>query len=121
MGGEVREIDFTPLVKAGKMLFDSPFLAERYTSLGAFIETHPEAVDPVVKGIIEKAKTYTAIDLVNEYYELKYIEQGVRHTFKSIDALMVPTAGTIYKILEVQEDPVALNAIMGIAPTTPIS
>jgi allophanate hydrolase len=113
MGGEVREIDFSPFVKAGKMLFDGPFLAERFASVGEFIEANPHAVDQVVAGIIEKAKTYSAIDLVNEYYALKGLEQEVRATFKEIDALMVPTAGTIYKISEIKADPVALNATMG--------
>jgi allophanate hydrolase len=113
MGGEVREIDFSPFLKAGKMLFDGPFLAERFASVGEFIEANPQEVDQVVAGIIEKAKTYSAIDLVNEYYTLKQLDQEVRSIFKGIDALMVPTAGTIYKISEVKTNPVALNATMG--------
>jgi allophanate hydrolase len=113
MGGKVLEIDFSPFVKAGKMLFDGPFLAERFASVGEFIEANPQEADQVVASIIEKAKTYSAIDLVNEYYALKALEQEVRSTFKNIDALMVPTAGTLYKISEVKANPVALNATMG--------
>jgi allophanate hydrolase len=113
MGGEVREINFLPFVKAGKMLFDGPFLAERFASVGEFIEKNPLEADQVVVSIIEKAKTYSAIDLVNEYYRLKELEQEARSIFKDIDALMVPTAGTIYKISEVKANPIALNATMG--------
>ena len=113
LGGVVREIDFSPFKRAGKMLFDGPFLAERYASVGKFIEENREEADQVVASIINKAKTYSAIDLVNEYYTLKGIEHEVRETFKNIDAMMVPTAGTIYKISEVKANPVALNATMG--------
>lgn len=113
MGGHIQEINFAPFKRAGKMLFDGPFLAERYASVGKFIEENPEAADPVVASIIDKAKTYSAIDLVEEYYALKGIQQEVRDTFSNIDAIMVPTAGTIYKITDVKADPVALNATMG--------
>ena len=49
----------------------------------------------------------------NGYYVLKGIEHEVRDTFTNMDAMMVPTAGTIYKIADVKADPVALNATMG--------
>jgi len=113
MGGIIREVDFTPFKRAGKMIFDGPFLAERYASVGEFIEANPAEADQVVASIIDKAKTYSAVDLVNEYYVLKGIEHEVRDTFTNMDAMMVPTAGTIYKIADVKADPVALNATMG--------
>ena len=113
LGGEILEIDFSPFVATGSMLFDGPILAERLASLGGFIESHREEVHPVVCNIIDKAKAYSAVDLVNEYYRLRQLMSSAYTELRKVDALMVPTAGTIYKIKEVESDPVALNANMG--------
>lgn len=113
LGGKIREIDFSPFVATGSMVFDGPILAERLASLGDFIESHREDVHPVVCNIIDKAKAYSAVDLVNEYYRLRQLRGAAYTELKKIDALMVPTAGTIYKIKEVESDPIALNANMG--------
>ncbi|MFZ3043121.1 MAG: allophanate hydrolase [Thiobacillus sp.] len=113
LGGTIREIDFTPFAEVSPMLFSGPILAERYASVGKFIENHRDEVHPVVASIIEKAKTYTAVDLVQEYYRLLALKAAAYNQLEKIDALMVPTAGTIYKIKQVEDDPVATNANMG--------
>lgn len=113
LGGIVREIDFTPFADVSPMLFNGPILAERYASVGEFIESHRDEVHPVVASIIEKARSYSAVDLVKEYYRLLAMKAAAYDELEKIDALMVPTAGTIYKIKQVEEDPVAANANMG--------
>ncbi|MHB1186463.1 allophanate hydrolase [Thiobacillus sp.] len=113
LGGDVLEIDFSPFVAAGSMLFSGPILAERLASLGDFFESHREDIHPVVGGIIDKAKSYSAVDLVKEYYRLRQLMSAAYTELQKVDALMVPTAGTIYKIKEVESNPIALNANMG--------
>lgn len=113
LGGKILEIDFSPFVAAGSMLFDGPILAERLVSLGEFFESHREDVHPVVGSIIDKAKSYSAVDLVKEYYRLRQLMSAAYAELQKVDALMVPTAGTIYKIKEVESDPITLNANMG--------
>lgn len=113
LGGSVVEIDYSLFIEAGKMIFNGPFLAERYSSLESFFKSNRDDVDEVVGGIVEKAQSYTAIDLCKEYYRLKQLQQQVKALFKSVDILMVPTTGTIYKVDEVKSDPVNLNANMG--------
>lgn len=113
MGAAVQEIDFSPFVEIGTMLFDGPILAERMASVGSFLESHKEDVNPVVRGIIDKAKTYTAVDLYNELHRLQHLKALAFEQLEKVDALMVPTTGTIYKIAEVEKDPVTLNKNMG--------
>lgn len=113
LGGSIQEIDFTPFTEISPMLFNGPILAERYASVGEFIESHRDEVDPVVASIIEKAKSYTAVDLVHEYYRFLTLKNAAYDELEKIDTLMVPTAGTIYKIKQVEEDPIAANANMG--------
>ncbi|MDG1485917.1 MAG: allophanate hydrolase [Porticoccaceae bacterium] len=113
MGAEVTEIDFTHFLEAGKMLFDGPLLAERYSSLESFLDTNPQQVNSNVKAIVEKAKQYSAVDLCKEYYRITELKALTRAVFSNIDILMVPTAGTIYRIDEVEANPVNLNTNMG--------
>ena len=113
MGAEVKEIDFTHFVEAGKMLFDGPLLAERYSSLESFLDSNPDQVNSNVKSIVEKARQYSAVDLCKEYYRITELKELTRAVFSNIDILMVPTAGTIYRIDEVEADPVNLNTNMG--------
>src|SRR6185369_9798429 len=54
-GAEVVEIDITPLLDAGALLYGGAFVAERHAAVGAFVESHPEEVDPAVRQIIEAA------------------------------------------------------------------
>lgn len=113
LGAEVVEIDFSHFLEAGKMLFDGPLLAERYSSLEVFLEKNPDDVNINVKAIVEKAKQYSAVDLCKEYYRITELKALTRGVFSKIDVLMVPTTGTIYTIDEVESDPVNLNTNMG--------
>ena len=113
MGADVREIDFSHFVEAGKMLFDGPLLAERYSALESFLERNPNDVNSNVKSIVEKAKQYSAVDLCKEYYRITELKALTRGVFSNIDILMVPTAATIYRIDEILSDPVNLNTNMG--------
>lgn len=113
LGGTVVEIDFSPFVAIAPMLFNGPILAERLASIGEFLESHRDEVHPDVASIIEKAKSYSAVDLFNEYYNFRQLSSAAYTELRKVDALMVPTAGTIYKIKEVEADPVVLNTNMG--------
>jgi allophanate hydrolase len=113
LGATIVEIDFSLFIEAGKMIFDGPFIAERYHSLKDFLMSHPHDVNAVVASIVEKAQRYSATDLCQAYYRLKVLQRDAGEVFEAIDAMMVPTTGTIYKIKDVKADPVKLNATMG--------
>ncbi|MBI3561997.1 MAG: allophanate hydrolase [Gammaproteobacteria bacterium] len=113
LGGEIVEIDFCAFATIGSMLFDGPILAERLVSCGEFIENHRHDVHPVVGAIVNKAKSYSAVDLVKEYHRFRQLMSTAYAELRKVDALIVPTAGTIYKIKTVEADPIKLNANMG--------
>lgn len=113
LGGTVREIDFSPFVEVGSMLFQGPIVAERMASVGRFIEDHPTAVHPAVAAAIESATQYSAVDLVKEYYRLRDLSAIAHAQLRTVDVLMVPTTATIYKIETVEADPTTCNSRMG--------
>ncbi|WP_299535412.1 allophanate hydrolase [Ulvibacterium sp.] len=112
-GYEVKTIDFSPMLNAAKLLYDGPWVAERYHAVGAFIEKNLEHVDKTVGSIILNGKNPSAID----YFEAEYNLARFKKEFEKYAALyksfIMPTTGTIYTKTEVQENPVALNSNLG--------
>lgn len=43
-GYHIQEIDFTPMVEAATLLYNGPWVAERYHAVGEFIQQHPDKV-----------------------------------------------------------------------------
>jgi allophanate hydrolase len=113
LGGEAIRIDFQPFLETARLLYDGPWVAERYVAIREFIEAHPEALHPVTKAIIGGAKRFSASDAFSAYYRLKELQRRAAAVWDSIDILVTPTAGTIYRIAEVEAEPVSLNSNLG--------
>lgn len=113
LGGKPVEIDFTPFLEAGQMLFNAPLLSERFAEYGAFVKTRRDDVHPVVRDIIGKAESYCAAEAYRSLYRLQALKQQARRELAKVEVLFLPTTGTIYRCEEVEVDPVRLNANMG--------
>jgi len=113
MGGTCVAIDYAPFLQANQLLFDGAWVAERYTSVGQFIEAHPQAVFPVTRDVILKAKTITATAAFEGIYAIATLKRQIQPIWQTIDVLVVPTTGTAYRIAEVEADPLTLNANLG--------
>ena len=112
---ELTEIDLTPFQRAAELLYSGAFVAERYAAVGAFVASAPEGdLDPTVRDIILGAEKYSAVDVFNAEYQLQALRNAVHRTFGSIDALMLPTAPSIYRIEEVRRNPIQLNSRLGV-------
>ena len=113
LGGERVTIDFAPLLETARLLYEGPWVAERYVAIRDFIERHPDALHPVTAQIIGGAKKHSAIDAFAAYYRLKELQRRCAPLWDEIEVLVTPTAGTIYRIAEVEADPVRLNSNLG--------
>jgi allophanate hydrolase len=107
------EIDFAPFLETARLLYEGPWVAERYVAIREFIEKTPEALHPVTRAIIAGATRHSAIDTFAAYYRLKALQRQTAPVWDTIDVLATPTAGTIYRIAEVEADPVRLNSNLG--------
>ncbi len=112
-GGKKLEIDFTPFREAARLLYEGPWVAERYAALQDFIETHPQEFVPVTHGIIAKGAEPDAVAAFQASYRLQALRRESDAIWHQIDLLVTPTAGTIYRTLEVLTDPVQLNTNLG--------
>ncbi|MFZ2828510.1 allophanate hydrolase [Hydrogenophaga sp.] len=113
LGGTAVEVDLTPFLEAARLLYEGPWVAERYVAIKDFIEAQPEAVFPPVRTIIEGGKAKTAADAFAASYKLKALKRVCDAVWKDIDCLLTPTAGTIYRIADMQADPIRLNSNLG--------
>ncbi|HZD20920.1 MAG TPA: amidase family protein [Burkholderiales bacterium] len=113
LGAERVSIDFAPFLEAARLLYEGPWVAERYLAIRDFIEQHPEALHPVTAQIIGGAKKHSAIDAFAAYYRLKDLQRRCASLWDEIDVLVTPTAGTIYRIAQVEADPLRLNSNLG--------
>ena len=113
-GARLHEVDITPLIEAGKLLYDGPWIAERTAAIGGFISSHPDAVHPVVASIIKNGLRHDAVDAFRGIYTLQALAREMVLIWASIDALMLPTTPSVYPIKQVLAEPFGLNARMGI-------
>jgi len=112
-GGHRIEIDFEPFLQAARLLYEGPWVAERYAAIADFLETKPEAVHPVTRQIIASATSRTAVETFHALYRLQTLRRQAANVWKGIDVLVTPTAGTIYRIEQVAADPIRLNSNLG--------
>lgn len=113
LGGEVVIIDFEPFLETARLLYEGPWVAERYAAIREFIETKPEALFPVTRKIITSATRFSAVDVYAAQYKLKALQQKCAAVWDDIDVLLTPTAGTIYRLTEVEAEPVICNSNLG--------
>ncbi len=113
LGAEVKLVDITPMLEAAKLLYEGPWVAERYLAIEAILNDNPEAVHPVVRDIIETATTKTAADAFRYEYKMQNYRKIANTLFNSFDFLMHPTAPTTYTIEQLLNDPISLNSNIG--------
>jgi allophanate hydrolase len=113
LGGEAVEIDLAPFLDAARLLYEGPWLAERYVAIRAFFDGRPEALHPVTREIIGRGRTWLAADAFEAQYRLRALKRVADEAWGQVDCIVTPTAGTHYRIAEVEADPVRLNANLG--------
>lgn len=113
LGGQKVEIDFSKFLETARLLYEGPWVAERYAAIQSFIESQPDAMFPVTRHIIGGATQLSAVDTFNALYKLKALQREAAKVWQAVTTIITPTAGTIYTIEEVQADPVQTNSNLG--------
>lgn len=113
LGGTPVEVDLTPFREVATLLYEGPWVAERYAAIRSFIEASPQALHPVTRAITQKGIHISAPDTFEALYRLKALERKTRPVWDRIDCLLTPTAGSPYTIAAVEADPVQLNSNLG--------
>jgi allophanate hydrolase len=96
-----------------QLLYSGAWVVERYTFLKDFLASHPQQILPVLQTILNTALNYSASDVFTGFYRLAELQQQANLVWEKIDTLVVPTAGTIYRIAEVEANPIEFNTNLG--------
>ncbi|MFT5486046.1 MAG: allophanate hydrolase [Paracoccaceae bacterium] len=113
LGATLVEIDFAPFAETAALLYDGPWVAERYVALREFLEKSPDSFHPVTRAIVENGKNYDAADVYAATYRLADLARRAEVVWDDIDAMLLPTAGRMYTVAEVEADPIQLNSNLG--------
>jgi allophanate hydrolase len=113
LGGDAVEVDITPLLEAAKLLYGGPWIAERYVATASILESQPEAMLEITRRIIQAGASPKATDAFRGQYRLRELTRKAESIWSAADVLLLPTAGTHFRIAEIDADPIALNSRLG--------
>ncbi|MFC2972481.1 allophanate hydrolase [Azotobacter bryophylli] len=113
IGGTPVEIDFAPFLEAARLLYEGPWVAERYSVAGELIEREPEAVLPVIRAVLEKAPGAGAVDAFRAQYRLQQLKAICDRTLADLDCVLTPAYPRPVTLAELHAEPVARNSDLG--------
>jgi len=109
----VTPMKMTLFDQVAQLLYDGPWVAERFITIENLYQSNPDAIDPTVKKVIEKAFQFDAITTFKKQYELEELKRKTQEIWRQIDVLVVPTTPTCPLIEAVEKDPILRNSELG--------
>jgi allophanate hydrolase len=77
------------------------------------IAGHEDALHPATRTILDSAGDWTAKDAYRAIHQLAELKRDARRLLAGTDVFVVPTTPTIYRVAEVEAEPILLNARLG--------
>ncbi|UKS25394.1 allophanate hydrolase [Paenibacillus sp. HWE-109] len=110
----IEYVDVTLFAQAAAILYEGPWVAERWAALGSFIETHPGIAYPVTEQILRSgaAVEYDAASVFTAMHKLQQFKLEARKLLKGA-VLVMPTCGGTWSREQVLTDPISTNRDMG--------
>jgi allophanate hydrolase len=112
-GFSFQEIDFAPFDEIAKLLYEGPWVSERYIAAQPLIDEKPEAIFPVVREIIAPGGKPPATSLFKAQYRINDLKQICLAQMAQVDCLLTPTAGRHFTVAEMLAEPIKHNSELG--------
>ncbi len=113
LGATLVEFDLEPLYETARLLYEGPWVAERYLVIRDLLASSPDAIHPVTREITIAGARLSAADTFAALYRLQALRKTSERAFANIDALVLPTAPTAYTTAQVLANPIELNSRLG--------
>ncbi len=113
LGATLVEFDLEPFYETARLLYEGPWIAERYLVIRDLLASSPEAIHPVTREITLPGARLSAADTFAALYRLQALRGISERTFAGLDALVLPTAPTAYSTAQVLANPIELNSRLG--------
>jgi len=112
-GGQCREIHAEPFLDAATLLYEGPWVTERYMVVADELENSPDALLPEIRKVIQGGRALSAADMFTALYRLQELKAAADRQLSGVDCILMPTTGGIFTIDEVRENPIQLNSELG--------
>lgn len=113
LGGVPVNIDFTPFLAAARLLYEGPWVAERYHVAGALIEQQPDAVLPVIRDVLQSAPTTGAVAAFDAQYQLQRFKTECDAILAELECVLTPTFPRPVTLAALAAEPLKRNAELG--------
>ncbi len=113
IGGEIIELDFTPLYEVAALLYEGAWVAERYSVVEELLKTKPQSLLSVFKEIVSAAENFSSADVFRGFYKLQDLTRNAVTLFENVDFLCVPSIPTFYSVEDLDKDPIGPNSQLG--------
>jgi allophanate hydrolase len=113
LGATLVSFDLEPFYETARLLYEGPWVTERYLVIRNLLASSPEAIHPVTREITIAGSRISAADTFAALYRLQTLRHTAEHAFAGIDALVLPTAPTAYSTAQVLANPIELNSRLG--------
>ena len=113
LGATLVEFDLDPFYETARLLYEGPWVAERYLVIRDLLASSPESIHPVTREITAPGARLTAADTFASLYRLQALRRVADRTFANFDAMVLPTAPTAYSTAQVLANPIELNSKLG--------
>jgi allophanate hydrolase len=113
LGASLVEFDLEPFYEAARLLYEGPWVAERYLVIRDLLASSPDAIHPVTREITAAGSRLTAAETFSALYRLQGLRKIAERAFAAMDAIVLPTAPTAYSTAQVLANPIELNSRLG--------
>jgi allophanate hydrolase len=113
LGATLFEFDLEPFYETARLLYEGPWVAERYLVIRDLLASSPESIHSVTREITAAGTRLTAADTFASLYRLQALRRIADRTFANLDAMVLPTAPTAYSTAQVLANPIELNSRLG--------
>ena len=113
LGASLVEFDLEPFYETARLLYEGPWVAERYLVIRNLLASSPNSIHPVTREITAAGARLTAADTFAALYRLEALRRIAERTFGNLDAIVLPTAPTAYSTAQVLANPIELNSRLG--------
>ncbi|MBV9565844.1 MAG: allophanate hydrolase [Bradyrhizobium sp.] len=113
LGATLVEFDIEPFYETARLLYEGPWVTERYLVIRDLLASAPEAIHPVTREIAAAGARLTAAETFAALYRLQGLRKATERAFAAMDAIVLPTAPTLYSAAQVLANPIELNSRLG--------
>lgn len=114
LGVALVEVPFAPFRAVADLLYEGPWVAERFAAIADILRDDPDAVHPTTRAVIDRARAFDAVDTFRAFYRLAGLKREIEALCADLDGLCVPSVPSFPSLDELAADPIGPNSRLGV-------